>query len=61
MCEYQDLGTRRTLINLKVETFAMDGDDDLFAVFDADENAEDIPSKPSPSGQVLVMLICILS
>ena len=34
----------------------MDGDDDLFAVFDADENSEEKTSKPSPSGQVLVIL-----
>ena len=40
----------------KTETFTMDGDDDLFAVFDADENAEDKPPKASPSGQVLLFL-----
>ena len=37
----------------KSETFTMDGDDDLFAVFDANENAEDEPAKPSSSGQVV--------
>jgi len=40
----------------------MDGDDDLFAVFDADENAEANQSKPTPSGQTdgasLVAEIC---
>ena len=38
----------------KSETFTMDGDDDLFAVFDANENAEDEPAKPSSSGQVVL-------
>ena len=37
----------------KTDTFTMDGDDDLFAVFDADENAEANQSKPTPSGQVM--------
>ena len=37
----------------KTDTFTMDGDDDLFAVFDADENVEANQSKPTPSGQVM--------
>ena len=35
----------------------MDGDDDLFAVFDADENAEEKPPKPASSGQVCLLVL----
>ena len=35
----------------------MDGDDDLFAVFDADENAEDKPSQPTSERQVMVLFL----
>ena len=39
----------------------MDGDDDLFAVFDADENAETKPSPSSASADRQVIMVTFLS